>query len=1797
MSKSFAGRKFGAGVSNRRAVSRAAGCVVEEMERRVLLAGDPTILNTGVENIFKATGEITKLQDEVDKVHDKLFSVVGHNLPIVGTSLGDAVNGAQDAFKQVSGFLKDKLSAIAGLTTITKADIQNAIFGAFGPGGLGILPGVTTAGDVPIQLVNLDGNTNDAEEVRLNLSLNGSLFSGSIHPNFDIGLPGLGLSVNGTVKADVTYALHLNIGVNASGFFLDLSPTGSDPEAKLTLAITTPGLSADGRLGFLNLHATDGTKLTPTSATKNTALTGTASIDLTDGGDNKLFPGEVGSLAFDAKLDASAEVHLHNNLSFGGSAKFPSLVADFDMSWGFAGSSLNPGGSAGSFGNAPSVAFNNVGIDLGTFFSNFAAPIVQRVKDVLKPIQPVVDMLEKRVPVLSDIPVLNSKFDEDGKNGVSFLEVIDTLNPSGATKFLKTVVAVSDFVNKIPSGGGNVVISLGSFDFGSNGGDARTLAALKDLNLTNFASNPIDAIKNAIRNSGIPGAGDFVDGLSIPDFGGAGGNDGGGLHFPIIENPSSAFNMLLGKDVDLFTFDMPKLGVEFHLNEFFRIIGPLGVRLKGDFEANADVGFGYDTRGITDFANGGFSNPALLFNGFFVSDNHKMVNGVLTDLPEVTVHADINAFAELNAVVFAAGVGGGIDATIHMDLEDPAEDKTPAEMGDGKLRADEIADQFARGPFCLFDIGGKVTAGLSAYVQVGVDTPLGFAGWKKTFNIASATLLDFDIPCDPPQPDPVLAQVDGDALRLNMGPYAGDRLHHDTTDGDESFIVSPGANPGEVVVKAFGFTQTFTNVTKIYAEGGHGNDTITLDPGLSQTAELYGDFNGGRHPGKDGDFGNDQIYAGDGPATLHGNGGNDQLVLRKAGGSLYGDDGNDTLLGADGGDLVDGGAGDDVMEGRGGNDSMYGQTGDDVLDGGDGNDLLDAGDGNDQAEGFGGNDTVLGGNGNDVLTGGDGADSMEGGAGNDILTGDEATLDITGADAGPGAILNAAGSIDLTGGTGNDTMHGGAGTDAMFGQGGDDVMTGDDGADYMQGDAGNDDVSGGADGDHLIGDSTVAGASGNDSISGGDGDDVIAGDNATISASGVVVLIGGSGADQVLAGAGNDRAYGQGGADLIVGGTGDDTLEGNDGADKMIGDDTVAGSAAGNDSMSGGAGDDTMAGDNAIIDAVTLLGGAGNDTMSGGAGNDLVYGQGGADLIHGDADADTLFGNDGADVVFGDAGNDSVVGNDGNDTLSGDDGDDSVQGNAGDDSLTGGNGDDDLIGGTENDVMDGGAGNDAMLGDDGQIVRGGQVFNTDGSPRTAGRTITPTGGSGNDVMTGGSGHDTMLGQAGNDTMSGGSGDDDMIGGAGSDSMSGDAGVDYLLGDDGQIVTPVGVTPAKKPETSAILRTIVPASLTAGDADVMSGGDDDDVLFGQGGDDAMSGDGGMDVMEGNAGADSMAGGAGDDDLIGGSSVAGTPDGNDTVDGGAGNDAILGDNGQIARVLGAGNTFMRYVAGARVGTGTGLENNAVIRVMTLSEDGVAGADSLSGGTEDDTVHGQAGDDRIYGNDGNDDLYGELGADYMEGGAGDDGMVGDKGQIVGDLLDGSTATLISTNGKKASEVINVLGTRKRIVTLLDPVLGAADIMYGGLGDDSMHGGAGADRMYGDDATLPGGGDDAMFGDDGDDVVNGQAGGDHLYGGYGDDDLDGGTGGDTIYGGDGKDTLHADGSTDRLFDWFGNFNVFLVPGPGFGSPTIVRSPNPADRQFILDLAAGDGATDLLGETAIVEPASPSNAGPGGRP
>src|SRR4051794_34679876 len=101
------------------------------------------------------------------------------------------------------------------------------------------------------------------------------------------------------------------------------------PRQTLALNVTAPNTSLTGTLGFLQLTATDGT------AMGDTQLVGTISATLSVGGDEKLKPGNVSSLKANSSLsaDAEADVHLHNVLSFGGNADFPTLEADLDLTW------------------------------------------------------------------------------------------------------------------------------------------------------------------------------------------------------------------------------------------------------------------------------------------------------------------------------------------------------------------------------------------------------------------------------------------------------------------------------------------------------------------------------------------------------------------------------------------------------------------------------------------------------------------------------------------------------------------------------------------------------------------------------------------------------------------------------------------------------------------------------------------------------------------------------------------------------------------------------------------------------------------------------------------------------------------------------------------------------------------------------------------------------------------------------------------------------------------------------------------------------------------------------------------------------------------------------------------------------------------------------------------------------------------------------------------------------------------------------------------------------------------------
>ena len=104
---------------------------------------------------------------------------------------------------------------------------------------------------------------------------------------------------------------------------------------------------------------------------------------------------------------------------------------------------------------------------------------------------------------------------------------------------------------------------------------------------------------------------------------------------------------------------------------------------------------------------------------------------------------------------------------------------------------------------------------------------------------------------------------------------------------------------------------------------------------------------------------------------------------------------------------------------------------------------------------------------------------------------------------------------------------------------------------------------------------------------------------------------------------------------------------------------------------------------------------------------------------------------------------------------------------------------------------------------------------------------------------------------------------------------------------------------------------------------------------------------------------------------------------------------------------------------------------------------------------------------------------------------------------------------------------------------------------------------------------GADVIFGDLGNDWLVAGVGKDTLYGGWGNDLLNGDdvltTNGelndvpethpfweDRAFGGAGLDVLIANTRADRLIDWVGEFNSYLVPFSPFGSPTVSRQRPP---------------------------------------
>lgn len=422
-----------------------------------------------------------------------------------------------------------------------------------------------------------------------------------------------------------------------------------------------------------------------------------------------------------------------------------------------------------------------------------------------------------------------------------------------------------------------------------------------------------------------------------------------------------------------------------------------------------------------------------------------------------------------------------------------------------------------------------------------------------------------------------------------------------------------------------------------------------------------------------------------------------------------GGDGSDTLSGLGGNDVLGGGEGDDKLLGGAGQDTLDGGRGSDLIHGGAGDDIIDQSAFTDFSSGP---DRVYGDGGDDQIYGQAG-DTLDGGAGNDYFalttfqnSGEDWTLDFTGLAHGAMQIgditVSRFESVWLDLGFGDDSITAGDTDFAGYLDFGDDLVRAKTGALFVFGEGGDDSLLGGKADDRLFD------GDGADSLSGGAGADGLYADD-----DGQVDTLSGGGGDDFLTGGSGDILHGDAGRDEAL------VYEADSGTAEQLDLSVMAkGKAvtfANGLVMSGvealeidlGWGDDKVtAGDV----QVTLLGGAGADTLVGSRFDDVLGIGGDGSIADGGKGADTVnlgVGHQADLAIKGaqDVGGgvemtltsiENLVAGSGDDQLWGSAHDNLLDGGGGDDLLTGRSGDDTLVSGMGHDTLSGGAGSDVF---------------------------------------------------------------------------------------------------------------------------------------------------------------------------------------------------------------------------------------------------------------------------------------------------------------------------------------------------------------------------------------------------------------------------------------------------------------------------------------------------------------------
>ncbi|WP_139261206.1 calcium-binding protein [Fibrobacter sp. UWOV1] len=1091
------------------------------------------------------------------------------NVPVVGGTLSSGVDFLSDLKQKILEPFSNFVYESTGMTAQMVAQKLSELLD-----GYLIIPGASVPSinvssgeelwknDISNNLLYRQGN----EFAEWFFRLGGDYSFGS-NIGFDLGYPGLGLEAEGGLNLSLSWSLEFGFGVSKEKGFYFIFGEGDEVSAKVSGLFEDESnvLGKMAGLGMmLELDSDDGVEINfglnfedgVSNYSAYESAFGTMVIADTSkklvGVDLSQAMGVLPQFSFTANADIETKITVGvlKDVKSSDTPKFPNVSGDFVFHW--------------TDGNITQLGFSEMKLDMGSFISGVLAPIVSKIQKVVEPLKPLIDFLTTPFPVLKDLDII--------------ITPLSLAKEFSKGKFDDSMVyAIKDLIDlseKIAAFGNNksLLISLGSMPLigGMGGNKEKSEAFLKGQTAASDFAKMLDDKKNNFLSGYENASKDASSALS-----GNGLQVGDGSWRFIWDKPTDIFKLLLGQDIDLVHYDMPKLSFDFDWDTFIRIWAPLGVRLGVSFNANIDLAFGYDTLGIRQWVGSDYKDFSRLLNGFYVDD----LDGKGNDKNELSFYGGLKASAELNAGV-SAGVGGGVGINVGFNLFDPNKD--------GKLRLNEIERVFKEeGLFGMFDVNGAITAKLYAYLDLLFYTKK----WNITDDI---TLFEFNYEH---HLSPVMISKSGDDVVANIGSNASSRvatndLNKTLDDGDE--ILELDVNGSEVFDK-YGHSEKVDGRLIINAE--KGNDKIYI-----KLAE------------------EDDVEAADFDIEINGGDGDDYIDLsglQMASNRtvfIWGGAGNDTIIGADGLNIIFGDIGT-VRK----NDDKY---------------IIEA----NVDPGVAGNDIILGGSKKDIIFGGAGDDQIDGGAGADFIFGDGGRYDETGSipQIDRTDISLDGGNDTLIGGDGNDAIYGGGGDDHVDGGAGNDEIYGERGHDRIMGGSDDDTIHGGDGMDIVFGDrinSTPMDLAAPFAVDMSADKKTAAFSQEFIDAqfkNGTsasedefkIKLVDELNnpvkyAQEIKAAINDDNNddFADYSSDLKTNGS--DTIYGDDGNDLLFGDDGADNTDGGADKIYGGIGNDIIDGD------------GGNDTISGGIDNDLIYGGADDDIIDGGAGNDMLYGDNG----------------------------------------------------------------------------------------------------------------------------------------------------------------------------------------------------------------------------------------------------------------------------------------------------------------------------------------------------------------------------------------------------------------------------------------------------------------------------------------------------------------------------------------------------------------------------------------